>query len=197
MDILGDEITTLLTKAFVDHLLKDTRQRPMPSSWSVALEHLQDHALPCSNPKCQCGYFPLLDNGPAKCPWCGTMQQSFGSLPQLQFYRQGATGHYTPIPYNKVIGWKGRTLHTWHVDISKQRGPHLEPDDEQPIAEFFPHQGDWHLINKGKTEVSVLDGSGFRAVSPQKGVVLKANMRILFGSPENGRMALVQLRRLS
>jgi hypothetical protein len=73
----------------------------------------------------------------------------------------------------------------------------LEPDDEQPIAEFFPHQGDWHLINKGKTEVSVLDGSGFRAVSPQKGVVLKANMRILFGSPENGRMALVQLRRLS
>jgi DNA-binding helix-hairpin-helix protein with protein kinase domain len=195
-NILGEEIDDLFKKVFVDHLRQDPRGRPLPSSWLAALEHLLDRIVPCSNKKCPCGYFPLLDSTQAKCPWCGSPQQTFSTIPQLQFYRPGASGFYSPMRYQKVVGWKGRTLHIWHVDTTRQRGPLLTAAEEQPIAEFFPHKDEWHIINKGVIDISILDGSGFRSLGAQKGVVLQSNMRILFGSPKEGRIAQVQLRRL-
>ncbi len=193
-DVLGG-FSKLFLNAFVDNLF-NPGGRPVASTWAAALERLQDRVIPCKNSQCPGKFFPLLDAGTPVCPWCGTTQDTYQELPVLQFYRSGSHGHFSPIPDHKLAVWKGRTLHIWHVNRNKKPGPELQPGEENPVADFHFHQGQWRFINQAIPQMYVVDPEAFRPLPPQNSVVLKDNMQFMFGDPTQGLAVKVMIRRI-
>lgn len=188
------EIATLFERTFVQGIHTPSA-RPTAATWLSALERLQDRIVPCDNPSCPCGFFPLLDDKPALCPWCDTPLTSIDTVPVLTIYAPTTRGHYSPSGH-RIVGWPGRTLHVWHVDADKRMGPHLQAGEEQPVAEFKRTGDAWSLVNLQCANLYTLSEAGLHHVPPNTWVGLQPNTRLLAGTLEDGRLMSVSLRRL-
>lgn len=200
--ILGPVLQRLFHRAFVDGL-QQPMQRPSAAEWEQALVRTADRLVPCLNPACEMKTFVFLESEGVHCPWCAygvkgpgggirLPQLAFKELPVLRLYRPipGRVGQFQDEGY-AIIGWPGRTLHSWHGDPGKPPGPGI---DARPAAHFELEKGRWVLTNDGFTELHSQTNTGGRNPCRHgQSIELSEGIRLFFGPIDQWRLGVVQI----
>lgn len=190
----GPELERLFLQAFVSGLHYPER-RPSAAHWERGLVRTLDRLIPCSNPRCEFKVFAVLDAWP-RCSWCGTALSTFTTLPLLHLYKRVGKDWSRDGSY-MIVGLPDRTLHWWHVDPAVLPGPAV---DAAPLGHFEYQSATqrWFLLNNRLTTLRVFGSNGVSLpAGDQRRIELTDGLRILFGDPEQSRVALVQLLRRS
>ncbi|HUJ67248.1 MAG TPA: hypothetical protein VLX59_17005 [Acidimicrobiales bacterium] len=197
--LLGSAVGRLIERAFVMGL-RNPRERPTPAEWERDLCRLVDTLVPCINPACSFGSFPLSELGAEQrrvtCPWCGTAMPGL-TLPVLHWqspvpgqagvYRSDGTRH---------VGWQDHTIHVWHIEPHALPGPDSDP---QVLATFQRYRdalgvARWLLVNGCLPHFEAADpGGGWKLVGPGQAVELKRGRKLRFGPLGTARDATVDL----
>jgi hypothetical protein len=197
--ILGQSVSRLLEKAFVDGL-HEPAKRPSAAEWERDLCRLADATIRCPNPSCSFKAFPMpaVSQGRAKvvCPWCGTAIRGF-ALPVLswQVPVPGQVGVYQPDGHHKVA-WPDSTLQEWHLKPHALPGPDIPVE---PVASFhrFSRPGigsQWCLMNQRLPFLEAADPGGpWHRVRASEAVELKQGRKLRFGPPGTARDAVVTM----
>jgi hypothetical protein len=194
--LLGEEMEGLLRTAFTAGL-RNPKQRPLASQWSDALLRMIDQIIPCPN-QCPDGYFVLLRNRPAVCPWCQAPVVTPKTVPIFQLYSEDRAGHYQQ-DRGRIVGWVNRTLHRWHVRTDVSQLNVRTDEDRQPLAvvKYNPPHG-WQLLNLALPNLRVAEGGSVSKVGLEQAVTLNDGQQwLLDHGQDNARLALVEMQLLA
>jgi hypothetical protein len=180
--VLGQQLTDLFLKAFVDGL-HDPDKRPTATQWESALLKTWDKIIPCSNPGCQQKFFVLGDVRNLRCPFCGTKPE--GPIPILNFYKETRPGEW--LPDGEFVVHPRTALCGWHVYDNILPGPDV---DKTVQAYFAFRNGKWLIVNQKLT--SMLSPAG-NPVPPDKAAALTDGAQIRLSMEPHGRIAKVKL----
>lgn len=158
---LGREMELLFHRSFVDGL-HNSRNRPHPFEWQLALYHMYDQIIPCATNECLWHFFVVSPDAPLVCPACQRPLSKPEDVPCM--YLLPHKGGSDPEDYQQdehgahfVIGWPGRTLNQWHMrpDVSPVYTTLQAVPDLQPWAVFDldQHTNDWYLTNISQQEM--------------------------------------------
>lgn len=192
IELLGIDMQKLFLQAFVEGLHNPTR-RPTAMAWERALLRMYDQLVPCPNPACEFKSFVLRANAP-QCPWCGTKLKNPQTIPFLHLYKKvgkswSRDGNYT------IVGHPGRTIHAWHVNPAKLPGP----DVDMSVLAHINYQSDrWYFNNHTLDDIRIINpGTGSQPLTRSTQVELLDGQQILFGDPDQFRVAFVQIQHLA
>jgi hypothetical protein len=159
---------------------------------------MSDSIVACSNNRCFLDAFVVNPRQPVRCPACNKPLTELPYIPILHFYRPqgGRKGHFQNDQGYLMVGWHGRTLHTWHASPSQFPGPGID-QNPKAVLEFDPRRAKWYLRNVDLPDMRVLDGvSGHQDISPGQQVELADGARLILGPPDQCRLAFVQMLKL-
>ena len=188
------EVQRLVQRAFMDGL-DDPSKRPAAADWERFLTRMTDSVVPCDNPQCPLGAYIVLPGYPATCPACQTPTRTLSTLPLLHMYRPqgGRQGHFMSDRGYLVVGWPDRGLHVWHAMPGQEPGPGIDHGVKAAI-EYDRKKGKWYFANKDLAEVRMLDSvSGHQDIHPGVSVEITDGVRLMFGPPDQCRLAYVEM----
>ena len=219
-EMLTPRLADLFREAFVDGLHAPYK-RPVPSRWEEALIELFDAVVPCPNGACEVKFFVAHDARPLRCPLCHTYADFPARIPFLKLHAPlagsdtasgtfyGNEGRYPRY----VVGWPERPLYAWHADPAIHPVPDATgaPPDTRPraIVRYDASDSAWYLENLALTGLRATLGASGRAsgalasdaawVDVPRGarVELRHGASLLLGPEGRGRMAFVELRRVT
>jgi hypothetical protein len=183
--VLGQQLTDLFLKAFVDGL-HDPDKRPTATQWESALLKTWDKIIPCSNPTCRQKFFVLSDFCNVRCPFCGTKPE--GTIPVLTLYKEAHTGEW--LPDGELVVHPKTALCLWHVYDNVQPGPDV---DKTVQAYFAFKNGKWLIVNQKLTSMVSPGGNN---VPSGKAAGLTDGAQIRLSREPHGRIAEVKLIRV-
>ncbi len=193
-NVFTPAVQDLIEKAFI-HGLHNPAKRPAAAYWERELTHMTDSLVPCANKKCPLGAFVLQPHLSARCPICGTKLKNIPYLPVFNFYRPryGKKGHFQNDRGYVMIGLHGRTFHKWHAEPAQAPGPGVD-HSPKAVLEFDNRRSKWYFKNTDMPEVCLLDSiKGHQDVHPGQRIEITDGMRILFGPPNQCRLAYIQM----
>jgi serine/threonine protein kinase len=201
---LGKEIASLFERTFVKGL-QSPWERAQSAEWQIALYHIYDQIVPCSNPDCWWHAFVARTEEPLVCPACQTPLQQPAELPFVYLLQH--RGGSNPDEYlqgkskasHSIVGWPGRQLYQWHArpDASPVYTSASIPD-LQPWASFFLDlkTGYWSLKNVSKETMyyqlpAEAGTRQWRVWAPGDYIWLIPNMQLQFGPAPTFFRALI------
>jgi DNA-binding helix-hairpin-helix protein with protein kinase domain len=152
--MLGTKLEELFHQAFVKGL-HHPDNRPSPSQWQKALFDTYDRLIPCASPYCDWRFFVVDNPSQLQCPRCKQWLREPEKVPFVYLFSHGSSyNQYKNLANEKnrcyVIGWPGRHLHHWHVQLNDHifEDPLYIPDST-PCAMFKYEKAtkQWFLQN--------------------------------------------------
>jgi hypothetical protein len=180
---LGPCLAPLFERAFGEGL-RHPRQRPGADEWERALVQTTDLLMRCGGDACAHQWFVYDGSVAPRCPGCGWALR--GTMPLLNFYREGKPGQYVSDRHRLVV-WQGQYLYRWHVYANHFAG---ESAERRPLGYFTRHDGQWLLVNQNAGSMQVVGGD---PVPPGTAVPLRDGMQIRLSREKHGRLAVVQM----
>ena len=140
--ICGPYLKILFERAFIDGL-HNPKMRPRAEEWANALIKTFELLVPCSNPRCDHGWF-VYERGMLECPFCHRGLQHV--LPIFHFYRQRDEQDFS-LTNTKFVSYHRRNLSMW---LLKHQNTPLEfttNEDHKPVANITYENNNWYLNN--------------------------------------------------
>lgn len=185
--ICGPYLKPLFDRAFIDGL-HNPNLRPSAIEWEQALVRTTDLMQPCSNPKCEAGWFVFDNTVKPRCPHCGT--EFHGQLPVLNLYYSQKNGNYRPENYRLMV-YDKQSLYMWHVNRFIEPNEKVSEENRRPIGDFHFFNGQWILINRKLPELWDLTEN--KKIGIGEYVKLTDGRQILLGKKDGDRLIVVQL----
>jgi serine/threonine protein kinase len=183
MTVLGDSLTTLFYKAFIDGL-HSPHERPSAYEWERTLIKTWNMLHPCTNPHCTHQWFIVKpENSKTICPFCQTPVNK--PFPLLTLRSEKRPGQW--MRSGQLIVYEGQSLFKWHVFDNLYPGPGA---DKTPQAYCTFHQGKWLLINQTLTSLTSPNGN---RVDINQAVELKSGMPLRLSQEAHGCLAEVNI----
>ena len=132
-NILGDKITALFNRAFVEGL-QLPMARPTSGEWVAALCQAVDLLLACPNRSCTHKFFVLRNRKKPVCPYCKAAYRGTFSVMKLTHGSQDA-GYRSDdgeMILNGFVGGSGTAVYKFHTHRDAVRGP---GQDNNPVAQ--------------------------------------------------------------
>ena len=196
--LLTPGVAGLVKEAFVTGLHNPSK-RPTASKWTQALRRMRDSLVPCNNPKCPQGAFVFHphQHTAVTCPGCSQPLHSPKTLPILNFYNpvSGRSGQYQNSEGYYLVGWPDRGLFAWH---GQRSDPGLENNGQESARLQYENKNGehWFLQNLDFPEMRLIDSNqGVQEVHPGQRVEIRHENCLLFGSPNQSRMAYIQMKK--
>jgi serine/threonine protein kinase len=180
---LGPYLAPLFERAFGDGL-RSPQARPGADEWERALVRTTDLLMRCGSPGCTYQWFVYDGSTTPRCPGCGWRFR--GTMPVLNFYREGKPGQYISDRHRLVV-WQNQYLYRWHIYSNQFAG---EGADRAPLGYFTFHNDQWLLVNQNGDSMQVVGGDPVPTGSP---LVLRDGLQIRLSRESAGRMAVVQM----
>jgi serine/threonine protein kinase len=190
---LGSHLSNLFQRAFINGL-HSVNERPTARDWESALCKTWDLLYPCHNSYCPSHWLILHDISNVQCPFCGSKPK--GTIPILRLRSERRSGQWTLD--TQLVIYHNIYLFKWHAFSNVFPG---ETADRTPQAYCVFHEGKWLLINLNLTSLTS-PGGNLVAPSPKPGqpgqaIELKDGISFRLSQDPNGRMAEVQMLKLS
>ncbi|HEY0036560.1 MAG TPA: hypothetical protein VGB66_07730, partial [Longimicrobium sp.] len=180
---LGPYLSPLFERAFTDGLQRP-HQRPGADEWERALVRTTDLLMRCGSPSCTHQWFVYDGSTAPRCPGCGW--KFTGTMPVLNFYREGKPGQYISDRHRLVV-WQNQYLYRWHIYSNQFAG---EGADRKPLGYFAFHNGQWLLVNQNGDSMQIVGGE---PIPTNSHVVLRDGLQIRLSKESFGRLAVVQM----
>ncbi|MEA5124101.1 helix-hairpin-helix domain-containing protein [Xanthomonas floridensis] len=186
--LTGPYLAPLFLRAFTTGL-RDPQQRPQASEWEDALVRTVDLLQPCSNARCEQGWYVFDNTSRPRCPFCATPYPN--ALPVLDLYFSTHTpGQFRPENHRLVV-YTGQSLFPWHVNRHVAPNEKLAVEQRRRVGYFVLHEGHWYLVNEAMPEL--YDATAGALVPIGEKVELSQGRQLLLSRAEGGRLVHVQL----
>lgn len=186
--LTGPYLSPLFKRAFTQGLHAPA-MRPGASDWENALIRTVDLLQPCTNQKCEQGWYVFDNSTKPRCPFCNTPYK--GMLPILNLYYSTHTpGQFRPENHRLMV-YTNQSLFAWHVNRNVAPNEKLSPEQRQRVGYFVLHNDRWFLVNE---KMAGLFNANINTPIPMGDKVeLTDDLKLLLSRDEGGRLLHVQI----
>lgn len=187
--VTGPYLKELFLQAFVAGL-HDPSLRPSANDWETALVKTVDLIQPCQNVHCEQKWFVFDNTTKPHCPFCGTPFK--GKLPVLNLYSSRKEGSFR-LDNHRLMVYSNQSLFQWHVNNTIVPNERLEDSQKKRVGYFIHHNDQWLLVNEKLKDLYDCSSGEKVRIPLRKKLELKDGQKILFGTDDGARLAVVQL----